>query len=142
MRFSGIDEFTTEGSSRVLKDLVFDQLALAAACLTKCLLFVCGDQLTMNPIRKLKIYLRKMKTPVERLTWARPIIQLWHMKWDVQKMIVKLHWVESSQKFTYGLRFDALHIERQKYNPTKCDFHQTHHLLRDTYEGLVLDALR
>ena len=79
---------------------------------------------------------------VERLTWARPIIQLWHMKWDVQKMIVKLHWVESSQKFTYGLRFDALHIERQKYNPTKCDFHQTHHLLRDTYEGLVLDALR
>lgn len=66
MRFSGIDEFTTEGSSRVLKDLVFDQLALAAACLTKCLLFVCGDQLTIYPIRKLKIYLRKMKTPVER----------------------------------------------------------------------------
>ncbi len=141
LRCSAIDESTTEGSNRVLND-VLNQLRIALDCLATCFLFVCGDQLTIDRVRKLKVYFRKMKTPVERRAWARPIIQLWHMKWAWQKVIVKLNWSNVSQEFTYGLRFDCFRLERQKYNPTKCDYHQTHHLLRDTFEAQVLEALR
>ena len=141
MRSTNIDEATTAGMANVLQNLVLGQLHILKAW-ASWLILVCGDQLTIDRIRKLKQYTAKTSTPYERHDWALPIIQLWHMKWNWQKAIFRLHWWPDAGKNIFGLHHDCQVLERDKFNPTKCDFYPAHHILEDRFETFILDALR
>ncbi|KAI0687975.1 hypothetical protein BC835DRAFT_1419524 [Cytidiella melzeri] len=142
LRCSNINESTTKGVDSVLMDIVLKQLCIIPEWLATIFLFICGDQLTIDRIRKLIVYMRKAGSPFNCRIWARPTIQLWHMKWAWQKAIVRLHWYGELEKGTYGLHQDCHTLGRNKYNPVKCDFYPTHHLLQDSFEAMILEALR
>ncbi|KAK7034157.1 hypothetical protein R3P38DRAFT_2772260 [Favolaschia claudopus] len=141
LRATNIDESTTVGAASVLRNLLA-QLFIAPASLINWMIMLCGDQLTIDRIRKIIRYTFKCDTPHEQHKWALPIIQLWHMKWAWQKTIFRLHWHSDLAKGTFGLHHDIVLIEREKFNHEKCDFYPAHHILEDRFESLVLDALR
>ncbi|KAJ7854439.1 hypothetical protein B0H14DRAFT_3650523 [Mycena olivaceomarginata] len=101
-----------------------------------------GYQLSIDRIRKIKMYMDKGDTPFQRHDWALPIIQLWHLKWNWQKAIFRLHWFEPTGKGIFGLHHDVDLLTRTKFNHLKCDFYPAHHILEDRFDALMLDALR
>lgn len=142
MRTTNIKESTTTGVASVLMNLVLGQLGVVVSWLNGYLVMVCGDQLSIDRLRKIKLYTAKTDTPYDRHDWVLPIIQLWHMKWALQKCIFRLHWADKVGKTIFGLRHDAELFSRGKFNPVKCDFYPAHHILKDQFDALVLDALR
>ncbi|KAJ7261503.1 hypothetical protein C8J57DRAFT_1634506 [Mycena rebaudengoi] len=142
MRNTDIDEAPTTGVAEELRNLVLDQLSIATHWLSCWLIMICGDQLTIDHIRKIKMYMAKATTPFDRHEWALPFIQLWHLKWNWQKAIFRLHWYEPTGKGIFGLHHDCDLLTRDKFNHVKCDFYPAHHIFEDRFEALMLDALR
>jgi hypothetical protein len=138
---TNIDESTTVGVASVLQNLV-GQLFILPMSLFKWMVMICGDQLSIDRIRKIIRYTGKAGTSYEQHKWALPVIQLWHLKWAWQKAIFRLHWYPSLEKGTFGLHHDCVAMEREKFNHEKCDFYPAHHILEDRFECMVLDALR
>ncbi|KAJ7307866.1 hypothetical protein DFH08DRAFT_944472 [Mycena albidolilacea] len=141
-RPTNIDESTTAGAASVLLNLVLGQLCVMPTTLYRWLVMICGDQLSIDRVRKIKRYSRKGEDPFERYEWALPIIQIWHLKWNWQKCIFRLHWFRDLGTGIFGLHHDCQLIERGKFNHEKCDFYPAHHILEDRFEAVVLDALR
>jgi hypothetical protein len=141
MRTTDINEATTTGVASVLHNLI-SQLGIVGSWLNKYVVLVCGDQLSVDRIRKVKLYMGKASTTYDRHDWALPVIQLWHMKWALQKCIFRLHWWDNAGKEIFGLHHDCDLLGRGKFNPVKCDFYPAHHILEDRFEALILDALR
>ncbi|KAJ8095459.1 hypothetical protein PM082_023229 [Marasmius tenuissimus] len=138
MRPTDIDESSTKGVLQVVHNLV-KQAGIALTALPQWILFFCGDQLSIDRLRHLKIYMEKTEG-AEKHAWVLPIIQLWHMKWAWQKAIFKLHWQPMDAP---GLRHDTQDIlRRDKFNADKCDFYPAHHILEDRFVALVLEAIR
>jgi hypothetical protein len=142
MRNTDIDEAPTTGVAMQLHNLVVDQLQILGHWLQCWVIMICGDQLTIDCIRKIKMYMAKGDTPFQRHDWALPVIQLWHLKWNWQKAIFRLHWFEPTGKGIFGLHHDVNLLDRSKFNPAKCDFYPAHHILEDRFDALMLDALR
>ncbi|KAJ7660020.1 hypothetical protein B0H14DRAFT_3701557 [Mycena olivaceomarginata] len=137
----------TTGVAMQLQNLVVDQLLILGHWLQCWLIMICGDQLSIDRIRnlryiKIKMYMDKGDTPFQRHDWALPIIQLWHLKWNWQKAIFRLHWFEPTGKDIFGLHHDVDLLTRTKFNHLKCDFYPAHHILEDRFDALMLDALR
>ncbi|KAJ7116291.1 hypothetical protein C8R46DRAFT_1264083 [Mycena filopes] len=141
-RPTNIDEATTVGAANVLLNIVFGQLFILPVRLYNWMIMICGDQLSIDRIRKIIRYTAKGDTPFEQHKWALPIIQLWHLKWAWQKAMFRLHWYPELEKGTFGLHHDCVWMEREKFNHEKCDFYPAHHILEDRFETLVLEALR
>ncbi|KAK7695975.1 hypothetical protein QCA50_000615 [Cerrena zonata] len=142
LRCSNIDEATTTGVMRVIQDIFCKQLRIRPEWLYKCLIFVCGDQLSVDRLRKVKRYMAKCFTPFERHDWMIPRIELWHMKWTWQKCIFKMHWWSNLGKDIYGLHHDCVLLGREKFNHEKCEFYPAHHILEDRFDALALEGLR
>ncbi|KAK6977142.1 hypothetical protein R3P38DRAFT_2582264 [Favolaschia claudopus] len=142
MRTTDIDEAQTVGVAAELHNLVVDQLQILGHWLDCCMIMICGDQLSIDRVRKIKTYMDKADTSFDRHEWALPVIQLWHLKWNWQKAIFRLHWYEPTGKGIFGLHHDVKLLARTKFNHTKCDFYPAHHILEDRFEALMLDALR
>ncbi|KAF7341573.1 hypothetical protein MSAN_02054300 [Mycena sanguinolenta] len=142
MRNTDVDEAPTDGVAKQLQNLVVDQLRILGHWLQCWLIMVCGDQLSVDRIRKIKMYMGKGDTPFQRHDWALPIIQLWHLKWNWQKAIFRLHWYEPTGKGIFGLHHDVDLLSRTKFNHEKCEFYPAHHILEDRFDALMLDALR
>ncbi|KAH9931770.1 hypothetical protein B0H21DRAFT_836229, partial [Amylocystis lapponica] len=142
LRCSNIDESSTAGTGEVLTDIVVDQLHVIPQWLERSLVFLCGDQLSVDRLRKLKRYTLKTHTPFTRHDWVVPIIQLWHMKWAWQKAIFRLQWSTESGKGVFGLRHDIQLLQREKFNHVKCDFYPAHHILEDRLDALILQSGR
>ncbi|KAK6972075.1 hypothetical protein R3P38DRAFT_2585508 [Favolaschia claudopus] len=141
-RITNIDESTTTGAASVLQNLIIGQLGIVPTSLHRWLVMICGDQLSIDRIRKIKHYARKFLTPFTRHEWALPVIQLWHLKWNWQKAIFRLHWHRDLGKDIFGLHHDCELLDRGKFNPDKCDFYPAHHILEDRFDAVLLDALR
>lgn len=144
LRTSDIDEASTSGVMRVIQDLCSKQLHIASDWLDKmaCLIFVGGDQLSVDRLHKVKRYLAKCFTPSDRHTWLVPKIEFWHMKWAWQKCIFKMNWWSPLGKDVYGLHHDCVLLGRQKFNHEKCEFYPAHHILEDRFDALALEALQ
>lgn len=142
MRLTNIDESTTVGAATLLWNIIVGQLRVVPTTLYRWLVMVCGDQLSIDRVRKIKEYTRKLGNPFQRHEWALPVIQLWHLKWNWQKAIFRLHWHRDVGKGIFGLHHDAEVLERGKFNPDKCDFYPAHHILEDRFETVILEALR
>ncbi|KAK6995701.1 hypothetical protein R3P38DRAFT_2800870 [Favolaschia claudopus] len=140
-RPTNIDESSTAGVASVLLNLL-GQLSIIPETLDRWRIMICGDQLTIDRIRKLRWCSRKGNNPFERYEWAFPVIQLWHLKWNWQKCIFRLHWHHELGTGIFGLHYDCQLLDRGKFNPEKCDFYPAHHILEDRFETVVLDALR
>ncbi|KAJ3505619.1 hypothetical protein NMY22_g17517 [Coprinellus aureogranulatus] len=142
MRPTAINEATTAGTLEVLRNLIVGQLRILPNWLDPWLILVCGDQLTVDRIRKSKRYMAKTDTAYDRQDWAVPMIQLWHLKWNWQKAIFRMNWSPELGDGIYGVRYSVHALRRDKFNHLKCDFYPGHAILEDQFDALVLDGLR
>ncbi|KAF5337723.1 hypothetical protein D9611_014522 [Ephemerocybe angulata] len=142
MRPTAINEATTAGTQDVLHNLMIGQLRILPTWTHRWVIMVCGDQLTIDRMRKLKRYMAKTDTAYDRHDWVLPIIQLWHLKWNLQKAIIRMNWSPIVGEGVNGLRHDIHALRREKFNEKKCDFYPAHHILEDVFEALILSALR
>ncbi|KEP49079.1 hypothetical protein V565_108710 [Rhizoctonia solani 123E] len=140
MGTSGIDESTASGGSDVLEDLS-DQMKMEPGWFEKLLIMVCGDWLSVDRLRRARIFKSKDTNAYEQRQWALPIIQLWHMKWAYLKVIYKTHWSENSgPDVTVNLRH-GLEALNRNFNHIKCDFYPGHEGVRTVFDTLVLTCL-
>ncbi|KAJ7689944.1 hypothetical protein B0H17DRAFT_1331568 [Mycena rosella] len=115
-RLTGIEESTTVGAAAVLWNLVIGQMRIIPTMLYRWMIMICGDQLSIDRIRKIKEYTQKYGDPFQRHEWVLPSFQLWHLKWNWQKNIFKLHLHPELGKNIFGLHPDCEKLER-KFNP-------------------------
>jgi len=141
LKTSDIDESKPAGAQDVLGDIAC-QLGLKDEDFKDLLIPVAGDQVTVNNIRKLKMYTSTDCTSYSRYTWALPWIQLWHMKWAVLRSIFHAHWSAVDGKGLCGLHTDCKTLNRKHISPGKCDFYSHTDFVFDTFEALCLGALR
>ena len=141
LKTSDIDESKTSGAQDVLYDIT-SQLGLKDKDFEELLIPVAGDQLTVNNVRKLKMYTSTDRTSYSRYTWTLPWIQLWHMKWAALRSIFHAHWSPEDGKGLCGLHTDCKTLNRKHINPGKCDFYSHTDFIFDTFEALCLGALR
>ena len=141
-RCSGINESTTvrAGAIQALYDVVDGQIKLSDHRKNNFILIAGSDQLSMDRVRKGKRALEKGKDNAESAQYLREKIELWHMKYNFGKSIVRTHW-DSSPPGAFGLQADCTRLNR-KFNPIKCDFYPMHQLLEVRFEALVLEAVR
>ncbi|KAL1658848.1 hypothetical protein GGF50DRAFT_66457 [Schizophyllum commune] len=141
LQTSGINEATTLGTAQVLRNLLLEQLAMVGAWFNW-VMIVGGDLLTSDRLHKLKKYLGKADTPFDRHDWLAPMAQLWHLKWNWQKCIFRLHWVEETGKNIFGLHADCNKLKRSSFNAKTCDFYPAHAILQDRFSAMSLEILR
>lgn len=139
MGTSGIDELTVSGGDAVLDDLT-TQMKMDLSWFNKLLILVCGDQLTVDRLRKAIRYKMKDANSFQRRCWVVPTIQPRHMKFALLKMIYCTHWnTETGLDVIVGLRnsFEARDIS---FNPAVADFYPGHNGLKVAFEVLALSA--
>ncbi|KAL1660419.1 hypothetical protein GGF50DRAFT_118975 [Schizophyllum commune] len=141
LQTSGINEATTLGTAQVLRNLLLEQLAMVSGWFNW-VMIVGGDLLTAIRLHKLKIYTAKAGTPFDRHEWLTPIAQLWHLKWNWQKCIFRLHWVEATGRNVFGLHADCNKLKRTSFNAKTCDFYPAHAILQDRFSAMALEILR
>ncbi|KAJ7898103.1 hypothetical protein B0H13DRAFT_2337638 [Mycena leptocephala] len=130
---------TFAGAASVLLNLIIGQLCVIPTMLYNWLVMICGDQLSIDRVLKIKWYSRsKAEDAFEQYQWALSIIQLWHLKWNWQKCIFRVHWYRGLGKGIFGLYHDCQLFECGKFNPDKCDFYLEHHILEYRLEAVVL----
>ncbi|KAG9119176.1 hypothetical protein FRC07_005951, partial [Ceratobasidium sp. 392] len=139
MGTSAIDENTTSGVSEILHDLVSTQMGMQPSWFKKILIMICGDQLTIDRLRKIIRYRATEDDIYESRSWALPIIQLWHMKLANLRAILKTHWFNKIGSDLFGLR-QSVHALGRPINAEKCDFYPCHNAVKVVFEGLVLTA--
>ncbi|KAG9088737.1 hypothetical protein FRC06_001900 [Ceratobasidium sp. 370] len=139
MGTSSIDESTAAGASEILDDLVSVQMKMDPSWFDHLLILVCGDQLTVDRLRKAIRYKATEKSVYKSRSWALPLIQLWHMKVAYLRSIFKVHWFPKVGSRLFGLRqsVDAL---GRSLNADKCDFYPCHHAVKTVFDGMVLTA--
>ncbi|GJF00901.1 hypothetical protein PsYK624_172050 [Phanerochaete sordida] len=138
---SGINESTSAGVVQVLDDVFQQQVPLSTDRINKYIIPIAGDQLTVDRIRKAKRVLAKGDTPAETKAFALERPELWHMKWNFGKGIVRSHWWPTVGKEVFGLHHDCSLLKRN-FSVAKCDFYPMHHLLEVRFEALILEAVR
>lgn len=143
LRCSDINEATTAGVATVIDDILM-QLGVAEKRdeLGNNFLFVGGDQLTIDRLRKLRDILAKVDTLGSSNAFIKEKLELWHMKYNFQKAIFRENWVGGVGRQTYGLARDATILGREKFNAEKCDFFPGHRILEDRFEAMTIDILR
>ncbi|KAG8729333.1 hypothetical protein FRC11_009015, partial [Ceratobasidium sp. 423] len=139
MGTSNIDESKATGVSDILHDLVFTQMGMLPAWFDKLLVMVCGDQLTIDRLRKVIRYKATEETFYESRGWALPIIQLWHMKVAYLRSILKVHWFSKVGSSLFGFQQSVQALGRT-LNMEKCEFYPCHAAVKTVFEGMVLTA--
>lgn len=130
------------GAQEVLDDITYAQLGMKAADFENLVVFVAGDQLTVDRIRKLKIYKTKDETAYDSCSPWEEWIQLFHKKMGSVRCVFGTHWSAITGKDTPGLYQDCQTLGRTKINPDKLDFYPHHDLINDTFETLCLGILK
>lgn len=138
---TAIDEAKTVGNRDVIHDIVLNQFKLVKEKVGRMLIFIAGDQLSIDRLRKLKRYTEKDVNPFDRHIWVLPVIALWHLRYALLRCIYRLHWSPSVGTNVQGLAHDAAVLGRQ-INPKKCDYYPAHRLLQVSFESRVLYSAR
>lgn len=143
LRCSALDEASNVGTWAIIKDLVSSQLGITLDWLNDTIIPVCGDQLTIAHIRKVRTFRRMFAdTSADRAEPFVPIIQLWHMKWTLQKGIFNLGYKsDTAGRGVFGMHHDAVLLGRDS-TVKREDFYPRHHFLSDRFDTMVLEALR
>lgn len=141
LKTSAIDESKTVGNRDVIHDIVLNQLRMLKEWVGRMLIFIAGDQLSIDRLRKLKRYTQKDVTPFDRHVWVLPVIALWHLRYALLRCIYRIHWSPSVGKGVQGLAHDA-HVLGRHINPKKCEYYPSHRLLQVSFEARILFSTR
>lgn len=88
-----IDQSTVEGNIKILMTIIKKILQLPESWFhDNTRIIVAGDQLTVARVAAAKVLHSRDTTPLERLQWATPVIQLFHLQMIVCSTILRTHY--------------------------------------------------
>ncbi|KAF9080959.1 hypothetical protein BGX29_004873, partial [Mortierella sp. GBA35] len=103
-------------------------------------IIVGGDQLTVSEVETIKKCVDDDVTAFDRMEWALPALQLFHLQMNLCKLILKTHLGESDKPGS--LSFFISRLKRKRVSEESSSFHAVNELLRNVFDGMVLRIWR
>ena len=133
------DEANVGENTKILDDMVLNQLRLLKEDMENCLVIVGGDQATVEKIRSLKKFLILCPYSYTRYGWALPLIQLWHMGWTDLECVLSTHWGASQVNDLSTYLSTNILLGRKVKDVKQPDYYPAQCLVLDTLRAEVLD---
>ncbi|KAG0012513.1 hypothetical protein BGZ82_002575, partial [Podila clonocystis] len=132
-----INQASVEGNMHVLNDITVGMLQLPPGWFNGGKrIVIAGDQLTVARVRTLKRYWWDDTDDYNKLMWATPVMQLFHLQMLLGHTILRTHFGEATAGGSLAFNVTMLGWKRVKVD--KLDFHAVDELLRHTFEAMVL----
>lgn len=131
-----IDQSSTVGNLEVIDTIIKDVLRLPPSWFDNGRrVIVAGDQLTVQRLSTLK-YLKEIDNSVyNRLEWAHPVLQLFHLQMLLCSIILRTHY--GTTKEPGSLSYNKALLERKHIGQKDFDYHASDELLRHTFDAMV-----
>ncbi|KAF9079091.1 hypothetical protein BGX23_005082, partial [Mortierella sp. AD031] len=132
-----IDQSSVEGDLEILKFIIACTLILPAAYFDNGKrIIVGGDQLTVSRVDTIKRNLDDDITAFDRMEWALPALQLFHLQMNLCSLILKTHLGEPDKPGS--LSFYVARLKRKHISEGSSSFHAADELMRNVFDGMVL----
>ncbi|ORZ26785.1 hypothetical protein BCR41DRAFT_318866 [Lobosporangium transversale] len=131
-----IDQSTISGNIEILETIMGDTLQLPEEWFTDYTkVIVAGDQLTISRIASLQELRREDRTSFDRMQWAIPVIQLFHLQIVLCGTILRTHYGSFSSPGSLGFIISML--GRKRLGRDTSNFHVADELIRHTFDAMV-----
>ncbi|KAF9977406.1 hypothetical protein BGZ65_007410 [Modicella reniformis] len=131
-----IDQSSIEGNLQIIETVMLRTLGLKKEWFvagTKTI--ITGDQLTVARIDSLKELRQGDVTTYDRMEWAVPVMQLFHLQMLLCSTIFRTYYGDG---FTPGsLAYNVSLLERKRLNPDSPNYHAANEILRHTFDAMV-----
>lgn len=136
-----IDQSSVEGNLEILKFIIACTLLLPTTYFdNRKRVIIAGDQLTVARVETVQKLLDDDVTAFDRMEWALPALQLFHLLMNLCSLIVKTHFGESDDPGS--LSFYVNKLKRKRVSEGSSSFHAADELLRNVFDGKVLRLWR
>ncbi|KAF9983205.1 hypothetical protein BGZ65_002057 [Modicella reniformis] len=130
-----IDQSSVDGNIRVIETIMIHVLGLPKEWFDDEMRIIAGDQLTVSRIRSMQELLATNITKFDRMQWAIPVIQLFHLKMILCSTILRTHYGSVSKPGS--LAFFIAKLERKRLKPDMPCYNTANEFLRNVYEAMV-----
>ncbi|KAG0196116.1 hypothetical protein BGX28_010543 [Mortierella sp. GBA30] len=131
------DQATNEGNLDVLTHITQIFLKLPPGWFTNnTRIIISGDQLTVSRVTSLQELRASDTTPFNRLQWAVPILQLFHLQMLFCSTILRTHY--GSISTPGSLAFFIAMLDRKRLNLESPNYHTADELLRQIFDAMVM----
>lgn len=131
-----IDQSTVAGNMQVIEE-VRNILQLPEDMFAERKIAIAGDLLTVSKFQSLKQ--RRISevngSPFERMEWAIPVFQLFHLQMAVVRAIMRTHF--GSHDTPGSLAYNISMLGRKRVGPEAKSYHDAKELLRNTFDAMV-----
>ncbi|KAI9233671.1 MAG: hypothetical protein BYD32DRAFT_373110 [Podila humilis] len=132
-----IDQSSVEGNLEILKFIIACTLVLPATYFDNGKrIIVGGDQLSVSRVETVKRCVDDDVTAFDRMEWALPALQLFHLQMNLCSLMVKTYFGESDKPGS--LSFYVARLKRKRISEGSSSFHAADELLRNVFNGMVL----
>jgi hypothetical protein len=132
-----IDQSSVEGNLEILKFIIACTLVLPATYFDNGKkIIVGGDQLSVSRVGAVKRCVDDDVTAFDRMEWALPALQLFHLQMNLCSLIVKTYFGESDTPGS--LSFYVARLKRKRISEESSSFHAADELLRNVFDGMIL----
>ncbi|KAF9016871.1 hypothetical protein BGZ52_005527, partial [Haplosporangium bisporale] len=132
-----IDQSSVEGNLEILKFIIACTLVLPATYFDNGKrIIVGGDQLSVSRVETVKRCVDDDVTAFDRMEWALPALQLFHLQMNLCSLMVKTYFGESDKPGS--LSFYVARLKRKRISEGSSSFHAADELLRNVFDGMVL----
>ncbi|KAG0011207.1 hypothetical protein BGZ81_002342 [Podila clonocystis] len=132
-----IDQSSVEGNLEILKFITACTLVLPANYFDNGKrVIVAGDQLTVSRVEAIQRCVDDDVRAFDRMEWALPALQLFHLQMNLCSLILKTHLGESNKPGS--LSFYVARLKRKRISEGSSSFHAADELMRNVFDGMVL----
>ncbi|KAG0352206.1 hypothetical protein BGZ54_002902 [Gamsiella multidivaricata] len=130
-----INQSSVDGNISVLEEYC-RQLKLEPKWFNDKQILTLGDLLTTLRLRGAKMARRDDTDSFNRIDWAIPVPQLFHLQMSFAGTILSTHYGDKNE--AGSLAYNAEMLNRKRVSINKFDFHAVNELLRHTFDAMVL----
>ena len=132
-----IDQSSVEGNLEILRFITARTLVLPATYFDNGKkIIVAGDQLTVSRVEAIKRSVDDDVTAFDRMEWALPALQLFHLQMNLCSLILKTYFGESDKPGS--LSFYIARLKRKRVSEESSSYHAANELMRNVFDGMVL----
>jgi hypothetical protein len=132
-----IDQSSVEGNLEILKFITPCTLVLPPTYFDGGKrVIVAGDQLTVSGVETIKRCVDDDVTAFDRVEWALPALQLFHLQMNLCKLILKTHLGEPDKPGS--LSFFIARLKRRRVSEESPNFYAADELIRNVFDGMIL----
>ncbi|KAF8914559.1 hypothetical protein BGZ58_005699, partial [Dissophora ornata] len=131
-----IDQSSVEGNKDII-NVILQIIKLEAAHFEGGKrVVVAGDQLTISRLRTLKAQRSDERSELNKMSWAIPTMQLFHLQMLLGATILRTHY--GTSKTIGSLLNVATLLKKKRVSIDKSNFHAVDELIRETFEAMVV----